>query len=212
MNELVFLEPNSMKSEPFTTSEVIAEFAEVSYRSVQRLIEKYQKDFEEFGQMRFEITPVKYSRGSNDKKVYHLNEDQATLLITYLKNTEPVRKFKKELVRQFRLMRDELMKRRIYREELKPIRRTLTDAINARPDHSKWDYKLYTDLAYKSVTGKNAAQLRKERGADKKAKAIEYMTSEEITEVTKRQNQFAVLVDLNLAYDTIKTLVKEGKT
>ncbi|EHZ84787.1 phage protein [Streptococcus pneumoniae 8190-05] len=34
-------------------------------------------------------------------KIYRLNEQQATLLITYLRNTEPVRKFKMNLVKAF---------------------------------------------------------------------------------------------------------------
>lgn len=48
---------------------------------------------------------VTYSRGTNYEKIYHLNEEQATLLLTYLKNTPQVRAFKKELFRQFYAMR-----------------------------------------------------------------------------------------------------------
>lgn len=103
MEELVFLEPNSLKSEPFTTSEVIAEYAEISYRSVQRLIEKHENDLEEFGRVRFQITPFETEGGTQNKKIYQLNEEQAPLLITYLKNTEPVRRFKKALSSNFTL-------------------------------------------------------------------------------------------------------------
>lgn len=53
MSNLVFLEPNKLDAVPFTTSEVIAEHAKVNYRSIQRLIEKHSRDFEEFGQVRF---------------------------------------------------------------------------------------------------------------------------------------------------------------
>ena len=55
MKELVLLK----NDEVFTTSEIIAEGAEVSYRSVQKLIEKYYDDISDFGQVRFEITPLK---------------------------------------------------------------------------------------------------------------------------------------------------------
>jgi len=44
-----------------------------------------------------------------------LNEQQATLLITYLRNTEPVKEFKKNLVKAFFEMRDELSKRYLQR-------------------------------------------------------------------------------------------------
>ncbi len=169
MTNLVFLEPNKIDAVPFTTSDVIAEFAEINYRSVQRIIEKHESDLAEFGRVRFEITPFETKGGMQNKKIYMLNELQATLLITYLKNTEPVRKFKKALVKEFYAMRFELMKRQTAKFDRKPVRTSLTDTIQADPDHSKWDYKLYTDLAYKSVLGKNAAQIRKERNAPKKS-------------------------------------------
>lgn len=149
---------------------------------------------------------VKYARGTNQEKIYHLNEPQATLLITFLKNTEPVINFKTELVKQFYLMRAELQKRQILREQLKPIRRELTDVIQ-EVDHSKWDYKLYTDLAYKTVLGKNASQIRKDRNAKQKAVAIDYMTSDEIEAVTKLQSQIGVLLEVGMNYQQIKMMI-----
>lgn len=206
MKELVFLEPNRIDAVPFTTSEVIAEFAGVKRHAVQTLIQNHEADFAEFGRVSFEMRPFLTKGGMQNVKVYHLNEEQATLLLTYLKNTERVRAFKKELVRQFFAMRAELMKRRVYRMELKPIRRELTDVIQ-EVDDGRWSYKKYTDLAYKAALGKNAAQLRKERNAPKKAVAVDYMTADEIAAVTKRQNQIAVLLEMGLSYDNIKAMV-----
>lgn len=60
---------------------------------------------------------------------YILNEQQATLLITYLRNTKPVRAFKKELVKAFFEMRDEVAKFRLQRALEKPRRKTLMEAI-----------------------------------------------------------------------------------
>lgn len=205
MSELVFIQ-GDLKSEPFTTSDVVAEYTGNSYRSIQRTIEKHLHRLEKFGQVRFQITPVKYARGTNEKKVYQLNEPQATLLITFLKNTDIVADFKTELVRQFYIMRAELMKRRIYREQLKPIRREMTDVIQ-EVDESKWAYKKYTDLSYKVSLGKNASQIRKDRGADKKAKAIDYLTSEEISMVSKSQNQISVLLELGMDYEQVKMML-----
>lgn len=206
MNQVVFLEPNRLDAVPFTTSDVIAECAGVKHHTVTRLIQKHEEDFKDFGILRFKIEEIN-GRGQPAKS-YRLNEEQATLLITYLKNTPPVRAFKKELVRQFYAMRTELQKRQIERETLKPVRRSLTDAIQATGGDT-WAYKNYTDLAYKSVTGQNAAQLRKTRGADKTATAVDYMTAEEIQQVTKRQEQFAVLVDMGMEYQQIKEIVNQ---
>ena len=38
MRDLVFLEPNKIDSEPFTTSDVIAECAQVQHHAVQQLL------------------------------------------------------------------------------------------------------------------------------------------------------------------------------
>lgn len=211
MNELVFLEPNKIDAVPFTTSDVIAESAGVKHHAIQQLISRHESDFKEFGVIAFEMRkPHAGSKGGRPETIYHLNEEQATLLMTYLKNTEQVRAFKKELVRQFYAMRKELLDRRVRRAELKPIRREMTDVIQA-VDPSPWAYKKYTDLAYKSITGKNAAQLRKDRSAPRKAVAADYMTADEISGVTKRIGQIAVLLDMGLDYSQVKSMLLEGK-
>jgi phage regulator Rha-like protein len=202
MNELVFLEPNKIDSEPFTTSDIIAEYAGVQHHTITRLIQKYNSDFEYFGILRFEIEVIS-GRGQPERH-YKLNEQQASLLVTYLKNTSVVRNFKKELVRQFYAMRDELFRRRDYRAELKPIRREMTDVIKAQEPDDKWAYKKYTDLSYKLVTGKIAAKLREERGADKKAVAVDYLTADELSAVSKTCYQIAVLLEMGFAYQQIK--------
>lgn len=210
MNNLVFLDPNKIDAIPFTTSDVIADHAGVQHHTITRLIRNHPDDFEEFGKVGFEIHALPGSRTGQSITVYRLNEEQATLLMTYLKNTDQVRAFKKNLVRQFYAMRSELMKRRIERVELKPVRRELTDVIQ-EVDSSKWAYKKYTDLAYKSSVGKNAAQLRAERKAPKKSTAIDYMTADEIAAVSKRTSQIGVLLEMGMDYEQVKALVLEHK-
>lgn len=176
---------------------------EMNHRRVKDAIRKHQEDFESFGLLGAYETE---SSGGRPEEIVKLNEEQATFLMTLLKNTPVVVAFKKELVRQFYAMRAELLRRQMRRAELKPIRRELTDVI-AEVDGGKWAYKQYTDLAYKSSIGKNAAQLRKERDAPKKAKAVDYMTADEIAAVSKRQGQIAVLLEMGLDYQTIKDIV-----
>ena len=174
------------------------------------MIERHENDLAEFGQVRFQITPVKYARGTNDKKIYQLNEQQATLLITYLKNTPPVRQFKKDLVQEFYRMRRELTRRQIFRDAGKPIRRTLTDAIRDSGEDGRMHghaYGTYTDLAYKAATGKIARILRKERGACAKAIATDFLTSDELSAYNKAEERLTVLLDMGLTYDQIKTLL-----
>ena len=207
MNNLVFLEPNSIKAVPFTTSDVIAKYAKIKHHAVQQMISKHESSLKKFGQVAFEMRAVVYSRGTNQEKIYHLNEEQATLLITFLKNTETVIDFKVELVKQFYQMRSELQKRQIGKLELRPTRKTLTDEIKDNLEHGKWDYKLFTDLAYKTATGKIASTLRKDRGASKKAIALDYMTSDEIALVEKLTYKIAVLYEMGLDYHQIKAML-----
>ena len=162
---LVFL---GKKEGVYTTSEIIAEHAEVQHHAVQQLISTYQKDLEDFGQVAFEMRAVKYSRGTNYEKIYHLTEEQATLLMTYLKNTERVRAFKKELVRQFYAMREILWQQQFERQtevwktariEGKKARRLETNEIKlfveyAAASGSKqpdWYYTAFTKLAHTAV-------------------------------------------------------------
>ena len=210
MNNLVFLNPNTQ--EPFTTSDIIAKHANIQHHTVTRLIQQHEADFKEFGILRFKIEEIK-GRGQPAKH-YELTEQQATLLMTYLKNTAQVREFKKELVRQFYAMRFELYKVQAAKAERHPVRVSMTDAIKALPEspHKHFRYGQFTDLAYKLALGKTARQIRKERGASKNAVASDYMTSEELTLVAEMENKIGVLIGVGLTYQEVKEkLSKTGK-
>jgi phage regulator Rha-like protein len=203
MNEIVFLSPNT--KEPFTTSDIIAEKTNNNYRSVQRIIETQRKRLEKFGIMRFQITLN--GRRGRPKKIYQLNEQQATLLITFMKNNDIVADFKTELVRQFYSMRNELMNVRLAKASRKEIRLNMTDSIKALPDspHKNFKYSQYTNLAYLFVTGKTAKTIRQERGAKKNAAASDYMTAEEILKIADAENRISVLIDAGFDYGQIKS-------
>ncbi len=79
----------------------IAAGTENEHASVIALVRKYQADFEEFGRVRFEIEPFETAGGTQAREVALLDEPQATLLLTFMRNTEIVRGFKKKLVREF---------------------------------------------------------------------------------------------------------------
>ena len=131
--------PQRTAGEPYTTSEIIAAGVEVQHHAVQQLISTYRQDFEEFGIIAFEMR--KTGGRGRPEIIYHLNEQQATLLMTYLKNTEVVRAFKKELVRQFYAMRSLLLERaspvwQDARSLGKEIRRQETEAIKRLVDYA----------------------------------------------------------------------------
>lgn len=207
MTDLVFLEPNKVDSVPFTTSKVIAEMTGMNHRRVKDAIRKYSNELEGFGLLGAYETE---SSGGRPEEIIKLNEEQATFLMTLLKNTPVVVAFKKELVRQFYAMRRELVRREVERVKLTPTRREMTDAIRDNvPDspHKAMWYRHYTDLAYRAAFGKSAAQLRRERGAAKGAVAADYLTSEELGRVERVTKQIGVLVEMRLDYQTIKGIV-----
>jgi phage regulator Rha-like protein len=100
MSELVLLHHN----EPMTTSLAIAEGTQNTHESIIKLVRKYVEDLQEFGTFGFEIQ----KSGGRHTEFAYLNEPQATLLITYLRNNEIVRRFKIALVKAFYELRDRL--------------------------------------------------------------------------------------------------------
>lgn len=213
---LVFIKPAGSRMEPYTKADIIAAYAQVQRKTVNDLIRKHEKDLEEFGVLRFEIAlPPPGSKGGRPEKIYHLNEQQATLLITYLKNTEPVRRFKKALVREFFNVRQELARRDAQRAVKLPVRRSLTDAIRDSGEDKRFHghaFATYTNLIYKTVTGRSAAQMRKDAGLPKGADVVPLLSAETLARVTRREAQVTTLLDCGMRYDAIKTVLEGGKT
>lgn len=201
--ELVYMDG---KKEPYTTSAIIAECAEVKHDTVQSLIRNHQEDFESYGIIGFEIRKLD-GRG-RPMKIYRLNEQQATLLITYLKNTAPVRKFKMNLVKAFFEMRDELSKFRMQRALEKSKRKTLHDSIEtweAKPKHA---HSTMNNLLLKAVTDRNAKQLREERGG---YNGIDSLTSDELEQYQAFEDMVIAMIGLNMSYQEIKAMAFRNK-
>jgi phage regulator Rha-like protein len=208
MGQLVYLNSNGINEEPFTTSDIIAEYGLVKHDTIQRLIRNHSSELEEFGKVGFEIRAMDSGQNS---KIYQLNEQQATLLITFMKNTEPVVKFKKALVKEFYSMQKELIKRKATRERAKMAREALTNSIKALPDspHKDMKYKHYTDLIYKIVFDKTSKQLREEYGIDKKASLRDRFSALEIEKIEHLEQQISVLIDLGYEYKMIKDILSK---
>ncbi len=104
MTNLVF----ARNGQALTTSKLIAEGTETKHHAVMQLIRNYRADFEAFGVLAFEMPKPANPQGGRPETIAILNEQQATLLVTYCKNTETVRKFKVALVKAFYEMRQQL--------------------------------------------------------------------------------------------------------
>lgn len=112
----------------FTTSLVIADGTGNEHRAVLQLVKNNIKDFEEFGRVAFEMQPFKTAGGVQERKVALLNREQATLIMTYMRNNDVVRDFKKRLVRAFSEMEKRLSAPALSGPEL--VARALIEAQN----------------------------------------------------------------------------------
>ena len=97
MKDLVQL----IEGEARTTTVAIADGTGVEHKATIQLIRNYLSDFEEFGRVTFEIAPFATAGGIQKREIALLNEQQATLVMTYMRNSDVVREFKKKLVKAF---------------------------------------------------------------------------------------------------------------
>lgn len=212
LQSLVSLNSPALDAEPFTTSDIIAQAAEIEPRAVRQIIRKYSNDLNEFGVLTFCVSkPAVGSKGGRLHHVYQLNEQQAALVITYLGNTAPVREFKKALVRQFYIAREELIKRRALRQIGKPARQSLNQAISKWEFCKPFSYKNITDLLCKFVTGMTTKQLRAVRGAAGDATGLNLYTSPELAEYQRLEASTIDLLELGLSYDQIKHSIQQSQ-
>ncbi|MCW0997597.1 Rha family transcriptional regulator [Streptococcus anginosus] len=204
--ELVYMDG---KKEPYTTHDIIAEHAEIDIISVRKLIDKHKKDLETFGVLSFEIhKPEKGSLGGRPRRIYHLNEQQATLLVTYLGNTEPVREFKKNLVRAFFELRNEVAEFRCQRALEKPKRKTLHDSIENWEQAPKHAHSTITNLLLKGTSGMNKKQLMAARGS---LTGIDSLTSTELVRYQALEDMAIAMINLGMTYQDIKSMVFRPK-
>lgn len=147
MNDLVTLKNNDC----FTDSKIIADGTGNKHRSIQRLIETHKASLERFGKVRFEITPS--GKTNQNQNIYQLNEQQATFLITLLRNNEVVVEFKVRLVEEFFKMREFIRERQTAewletRKQGKLTRKSETDTIKELVEYAKGQGSKNADMLY----------------------------------------------------------------
>ena len=154
MKEIVFV---GKKDIPYTTSKIISDWTGIEHRKIKASIRKYKKQIDFFG---LSAPYQAESTGGRPEEIYLLNEEQATFLMTLLKNTDVVVEFKKELVRQFYAMREILRERQstewlLTRKQGKLVRRNETDVLAELAEYAtrqgsknmrKQVYQVYTKL------------------------------------------------------------------
>jgi phage regulator Rha-like protein len=147
---------------------VIAEQVGIQQKNIVELLRKYEDDFLEFGTLPFQTEGIVNNGKGEQPKTFYLNEQQATLLMTYLRNSEKVRVFKKILVKEFFQMRTAV-------KELTSTKVNLTSLEERAKllEISQKEYKIFEDVFYRigitrpeelAITSNRAVQ--KETGVD----------------------------------------------
>lgn len=165
------------KDEAFTDSRILAQGAEVEHRAVIQLITNHLDDVSEFGRVAFQMIPFETNGGIQKMKVCRLNEQQATFVISLMKNTKPVVAFKKELVKQFYKM-ERFIKTLVEARKEFPL---LTENIKLLHDNPKpYHFSNECDMINRIVTGMSAKQFRQAHGIEKGKSIRPYLTDEQI--------------------------------
>lgn len=129
-----------VSSEPKVSHVVISENTDNKQKNIQDMIVRNLSDFQEFGEVEVIETKVQTAGGMQLQKTFWLNEAQATLLMTYLRNSEVVKTFKKNLVKAFFMMKEKLENPNIH--ELSGRVGGLTRSNNdLRRELDKWKKK-----------------------------------------------------------------------
>ena len=136
------------------------------------------------------------------------------MLVTYFKNTDLIREYKKKFVKAFYLMKNELQARQETRHISTSIRKSLTDSINNNTDEGNFKtyaYSNYSKLIYKKLFGKTVKKLKEERGIPEKANPRDYLTIEELERVQEIESKIATYIEMKKELSDDKTIYEEIK-
>ena len=97
-----------INGEPLASTEVIARGMGLQHKNVLALVRNHAATLLEFGKIAFE---TRVNPRGQSTEIAMLNERQASLLLTMMRNTKTALAFKVELVREFYRMRDALDQR-----------------------------------------------------------------------------------------------------
>ncbi|MDC9598330.1 Rha family transcriptional regulator [Xenorhabdus anantnagensis] len=194
------------KFDLLANSMAIAEGAKKAHDTVIKLVDRNISDLEEFGRVGFEIRAFDTAGGKQKQRVALLNEQQATLLITYMRNNDIVRAFKKKLVSEFFKMRSALASKKMDRNTSRLEYRPMTDAIKkSREDLGKdilpRHFSNEADLINRIALGMTAAKFRVHHDIEKKEPIRDYLTPEQIRCVAELQRANTVFISMGWDYE-----------
>lgn len=196
-----------------TNTAAIAEGVGRDHDTIIKLVDRNKSDLEEFGRVGFEIRTLDTKGGKQKQRVALLNEQQTTLLITYMRNNEVVRAFKKRLVAEFFTMRSALAKKKMDRNSARLEYKPMTDAIKHEreaqgkqiaPHH----FSNEADLINRLALGMTSAKFRVHHEIGKKEPIRDYLTPEQIHCITELQRANTVFISMGWEFEQRKEVLR----
>ena len=192
-----------------TNTDAIAKGVGRDHDTIIKLVDRNKSDIEEFGRVGFEIRTLETNGGKQKQRVALLNEQQTTLLITYMRNNEVVRAFKKRLVYEFFSMRGELAKKKMDRNAARLEYKPMTDAIkHERESQGKQiaphHFSNEADLINRIALGMTSAKFRVHHEIGKKEPIRDYLTPEQIHCITELQRANTVFITMGWDFEQRK--------
>lgn len=151
--------------------------------------------------------------GENGKKYkqYFITRDGFTLLVMGFSG-ERAMKFKLAYIKQFNAMEKALSDKGREREKGIAVRQALTKALQQTTENERMHghaYSTYTDLAYRSIFGRSARQLREEFNISKKDNLRDFFSTEELQKVQNTEMLISSLMGYGWGYNDIKSFVED---
>lgn len=85
-----------------TNSLIVSENCKVTHNATIKLVRRFIDDLQEVGRVGFEIRSFETKGGIQEQEIAILDDYAAMLLLTHMRSNEPVSKFKKALVQEFK--------------------------------------------------------------------------------------------------------------
>jgi len=206
MSDIVKVKNN----ECFIDSEGLAYLSELEPRAVNQLIKRKFKHLKEFGSLSLSVINHEGGKGGRPKHVYYLNEQQATLLTTFMQNSKTVTEFKKKLVREFFIMRSALQNQQVTREIGIEVRKSLTDAVQESGEQERMHghgYATYTNMVYEVCGLKEHYKEWKQHDSEV-CDFRSILEEDELKRVELAESLIKPLLELDKQYSEIKDTLK----
>lgn len=194
----------------YTTTEIIAEKSEVSYKAVSNLVRTHKAKLEKIAPLTWHFEKSASNNGRATRKIYHLNEQQTLFFIPLLGNTPAVVQFKFDLASAFVAMRNELQRRQIGRATEKPLKRELNRVIAQWDKAPKMAYTTMNRLLIKLATGEPIKAVKARDGTQDIMLNLLTATEQEI--YSDLENVAIGLIMAQLEYSFIKDTLEKIAT